>query len=114
MKVASQTKNLFVPVALFTGKLCKDAGKEVELLQSNESDAELEAYHQLAKEKSSGWNLTEQGLLLKGDQNLNQTLDIRLRPLVDHFQDDGSEFVAMVDYAQGAPTRVYGPQPFEV
>ncbi|KAG5949444.1 hypothetical protein E4U58_001991, partial [Claviceps cyperi] len=71
MKAASRTKNLFVPVALFTGKLCEDAGKEVELLdellQSNKSDAELEGYRQLAKEKSGGWSLTEQGLLLKGD-----------------------------------------------
>ncbi|KAG5963242.1 hypothetical protein E4U58_003630 [Claviceps cyperi] len=72
MKAASRTKNLFVPVALFTVKLCEDAGKEVELLDellsSKKSDAELEVYRQLAKEKSGGWSLTEQGLLLKDDR----------------------------------------------
>ncbi|KAG6185201.1 hypothetical protein E4U35_005232 [Claviceps purpurea] len=48
-------------------------------------------------------------------QKWKQTLDIRLRPLVDHSQDDWSGFVAMVDYAQGAlPHESTGLSPFEV
>ncbi|CCE34269.1 uncharacterized protein CPUR_08201 [Claviceps purpurea 20.1] len=46
----------------------KDVELLDELLQSNKSDAELEAYRKLAREKSGGWSLTEQGLLLKGDR----------------------------------------------
>lgn len=71
-KAASLTKSLFIPVAMLTGKLCEDVSKDVELLdellQSNKSDAELEAYRKLAREKLGGWSFTEQGLLLKGDR----------------------------------------------
>ncbi|KAG6168382.1 hypothetical protein E4U51_002225 [Claviceps purpurea] len=48
-------------------------------------------------------------------QKWTQMLDIRLRPLVDHSQDDWSGFVAMVNYAQGAlPHEFTGLSPFEV